>query len=69
MMTSTGSASADGKVWEFTGTMTDAMTGKDTTVKEKITVADADHHMMEMWAPGPDGKMFKNMEIAYSRKK
>jgi hypothetical protein len=69
MMTSTGSASADGKSWEFTATMSDPMTGKDSTAKEKITVIDADHHTMEMWVPGPDGKMFKNMEINYSRKK
>lgn len=69
MMTSTGTASADGKTWEFTATMTDPMTGKDTTAKEKITVTDHDHHTMEMWVTGPDGKMFKNMEIAYTRKK
>jgi hypothetical protein len=69
MMTSTGAASSDGKTWEFTATMSDPMTGKDSTAKEKITVVDADHHMMEMWAAGPDGKMFKNMEIQYSRKK
>ncbi|HEV7767427.1 MAG TPA: DUF1579 domain-containing protein [Thermoanaerobaculia bacterium] len=69
MMTSTGSLSADGKVWEFDATMTDPMTGKDTTAKEKITVHSADHHTMEMWGPGPDGKMFKNLEIQYTRKK
>ena len=69
MMTSTGSVSADGKTWEFDATMADPMTGKDSVAKEKITIADADHHTMEMWVPGPDGKMFKNMEIAYSRKK
>jgi hypothetical protein len=69
MMTSTGATSSDGKTWEFTATMSDPMTGKDSTAKEKITVIDADHHMMEMWAAGPDGKMFKNMEIQYSRKK
>lgn len=68
MMASTGS-SADGKVWNFTGAMPDPMTGKDAKVEEKITIVDADHHTMEMWTPGPDGKMFKTMEIAYSRKK
>ena len=69
MMTSTGSVSADGKSWDFTATMSDPMTGKDSTAKEKITIVDADHHTLEMWAAGPDGKMFKNMEINYSRKK
>ena len=69
MMTTTGATSDAGKSWTFTGSMADPMTGKDSKVDEKITVADADHHTMEMWGPGPDGKMYKSMEIAYSRKK
>ncbi|HYH07492.1 MAG TPA: DUF1579 domain-containing protein [Thermoanaerobaculia bacterium] len=68
MMTSTGS-SADGKIFRFDATMADPVTGKDMPVEETITVVDADHHTMEMWMPGPDGKKFKTMEIAYSRKK
>lgn len=67
MMMSTGTG--DGKSWTFKGSMPDPMTGKDAAMDEKITVLDADHHTMEMWSPGPDGKMFKSMEIAYSRKK
>jgi hypothetical protein len=67
MMLSAGSR--DGKAFQFKGTMPDPMTGKDSPVDEKITVVDADHHVVEMWGPGPDGKMFKSMEIAYSRKK
>ncbi|HYI12480.1 MAG TPA: DUF1579 domain-containing protein [Thermoanaerobaculia bacterium] len=69
MMTSTGSVSADGKTYTFDASMADPMTGKDAPIKEKIIVTDADHHTMEMWTPGPDGKMYKMMEIAYSRKK
>jgi hypothetical protein len=69
MMMSTGATADGGKTWTFTGSMADPMTGKDSKVDEKITVVDADHHTMEMWGPGPDGKMFKSMEIAYSRKK
>lgn len=68
MMISTGSRTADG-TWSFSGTFPDPMTGKDSKVDEKITVVDADHHTLEMWMPGPDGKMFKSMEIAYARKK
>ena len=41
----------------------DPMTGKDAPMEEKVTVTDKDHHTMEMWTPGPDGKMFKMMEI------
>jgi hypothetical protein len=68
-MSSTGTLSSDGKTWSFKATMADPMTGKDATSDEKITIVDADHHMMEMWGPGPDGKSYKMMEIAYSRKK
>ncbi|HEX2836372.1 MAG TPA: DUF1579 domain-containing protein [Thermoanaerobaculia bacterium] len=68
-MNSTGSLSADGKTYSFTATMADPMTGKDSTSDEKITIIDADHHTLEMWGPGPDGKNYKMMEIAYSRKK
>ncbi len=69
VMTSAGSGPSDGKTWEFTATMSDPTTGKDSVGKEKLTIVDADHHTMEMWSPGPDGKMFKTMEISYSRKK
>ena len=69
MMVSTGATTDGGKTWTFTGSMADPMTGKDAKMDEKITVVDADHHMMEMWSPGPDGKMFKTMELAYTRKK
>jgi len=69
MMMSTGATSDAGKTWTFTGSMADPMTGKDSKVDEKITVIDADHHTMEMWGPGPDGKMYKTMELAYTRKK
>jgi hypothetical protein len=68
MMTSTGSADASGKSYEFTSTMDDPMSGKPMTVKEKVTVVDHDTHTMEMWGAAPDGKMFKMMEITYKRK-
>lgn len=69
MMISTGTANADGKSYTFTSTMDDPMTGKSSPVKETVTIVDDDHHTLEMWTPGPDGKMFKTMEIAYTRKK
>lgn len=69
MMVSTGTPSADGKSITFMSTMDDPMTGKSSPIKETVTVVDDDHHTLEMWGAGPDGKMFKMMEIAYSRKK
>jgi hypothetical protein len=69
MMISSGKADADGKSITFTSTMDDPMTGKSSPVNEKVTIVDDDHHTLEMWGPAPDGKMFKMMEITYSRKK
>jgi Protein of unknown function (DUF1579) len=69
VMKVTGATSDAGKTWKYTGTNADPMTGKDMPAEERVTVADADHHTMEMHGPGPDGKMFKMMEITYTRKK
>ncbi|HEX9164112.1 MAG TPA: DUF1579 domain-containing protein [Thermoanaerobaculia bacterium] len=69
VMSSTGSTSDNGKTWTFKSTTTDPMTGKDMPGESRITVADADHHTMAMYGPAPDGKMYKMMEIAYTRKK
>jgi hypothetical protein len=69
MMISSGKEDAGGKSFTFTSTMEDPMTGKSSPVKEKVTVVDDDHHTLEMWGAGPDGKMFKMMEITYTRKK
>lgn len=68
MMTSTGEADASGKVMTFNATMDDPITGKTVPVKQKTTITDNDHHTMEMWTPAPDGKMFKTLEIVYTRK-
>ncbi len=66
MMVSNGSA--NGSTFTYKGTMTDPMTGKDSMVDTKLVATDADHHVLEMWGPGPDGKNFKTMEISYARK-
>jgi len=68
MMTSVGTGGS-GNTMTFKGTYADPMTGKDVMCEEKVTVIDNDHTVFEMWAPAPDGKMFKSMEIAYARKK
>ena len=68
MMQSTGSSTGD-KTYEFNSTVDDPASGKAMPVKSKVIVTDENHHTMEMWMPGPDGKMFKMMEINYTRKK
>jgi hypothetical protein len=69
MMWSTGTMDAAGKVLTMKATINDPVTGKPTTSDQKITIADNDHHTLEMWGKGPDGKSFKMMEIQYTRKK
>ena len=59
----------DGKTFTFTGKMDEPMSGTVMDVKETIVVHGDDHHVLEMWMPGPDGKPFKNMEIHYRRAK
>jgi hypothetical protein len=51
-----------------TGTTMDPMSGKPMNLKSKMTVTDNDHQTFEMWGPAPDGKMFKMLEITYTRK-
>ncbi|MFN8177740.1 MAG: DUF1579 domain-containing protein [bacterium] len=67
-MMSTGMCDPSGKTMTFTGTVDNIMTGGKDQFKEVLTIVDADHQNFEMWAPGPDGKMYKNMEIRYTRK-
>ena len=59
----------DANNWSFVATMPDPMSGKMTEVKEKLILKDHDHHMFEMWVPGPDGQPFKTMSIEYVRAK
>ena len=68
MMISTGTVAGPNSM-TFETSMADPMSGKSMPMTEKLTVADNDHHTFEMWAPAPDGKMFKMMEIEYTRRK
>jgi hypothetical protein len=69
MMWSTGTMDAAGKVMSLKAMVNDPATGKPSPADTKLTITDNDHHKMEMWGKGPDGKMTKIMEIEYTRKK
>jgi hypothetical protein len=69
MMWSTGTIDAAGKVMTMKAIVNDPATGKPSPADTKLTITDNDHHKMEMWGKGPDGKMTKIMEIEYTRKK
>ena len=69
VMTQHGSASQGGKVFTFEGDSYCPMNDKVCHFKSVCTVVDANTRKMEMWGPGLDGKVFKSMEIMYTRKK
>jgi len=70
MMTSSGGdPDATGKKWMFNAMSMDPVSGEPMNVEERMTMIDNDHQLFEMYGPGPDGAMYKMMEITYTRKK
>lgn len=67
MQTETGSLDASGKVWTMIGEMTNPQTKQAMKKRSVIKLHDKDHHDLEMYFSGPDGKEFKAMEIKYAR--
>jgi hypothetical protein len=57
----------DGNVITQTGSMVDAVTKKSIEMKSVGTFTGDDAMKFEMWTTGPDGKMFKCMELEYTR--
>lgn len=66
MMMSTGSVSADGKTFNWSGECDDPMAGKRVKMRSVNKITDAGY-IMEMYSPGPDGKEVKNGEITFTR--
>jgi hypothetical protein len=60
-------ASMAGKC-EYVGGSTDPMTGQLTT-QRFVSEHTADREVHAIYAPGPDGKEWKMMELVYTRKK
>jgi len=58
-----------GNTIKYKGNMSDPATGKVVPFTMNLKITDNDHHMLEMWGPGPDGKNVKWMELAYTRTK
>jgi hypothetical protein len=67
MQNETGAVDSSGKVWEMRGEMVCAQTKQNFVKRSVITLQDNDHHKMEMYFTGPDGKEMKTMEIHYER--
>jgi hypothetical protein len=57
------------KTITLTGKMVDPGTFAEVDVKQTLTMVDDNTEIMAMYCPGPDGKVFKTMEIKSTRKK
>jgi hypothetical protein len=64
-----GTCSEGEKVLTMEGKNYDPWMGTERPTKSISTIIDANNRKLEMFQPGPDGKMFKNMELVYTRKK
>ena len=67
LMVVRGKCPATAKKCTYKGSVPDAVAGKAVPVTEIITYTDDDHFSFEMHDPGPGGKNFKMLEIAYTR--
>jgi len=69
MMSSLGTADADGKTIRWNGSMNDPVTGKPSKERMIMTFMDDSHHTFEMWGTPPGAKKeMKVMTIDYVRK-
>ncbi|MFQ5414886.1 MAG: DUF1579 domain-containing protein, partial [Phycisphaerae bacterium] len=64
IMISYGTCDASGKVFTLMGTHDNVFTGKKNDKAKSVTrIVNQDKQVVEMWGTGPDGRMFKTMEI------
>lgn len=67
--TSYGTYDAATKTFAYVGEYDDSETGKPVKYRMTVKINSNDQHTMEMFQPGPDGKEFKGLEVAYTRSK
>jgi len=67
MQIETGHVDEAGKVWTMVGEIPNPQDGSMMSKRSVITLADDDHHMLEMFFATPDGQESKAMEIRYER--
>jgi len=68
MMIMSGTCDAGGKVFTCEGDMPDCMTGKVVKMKTIHKIESPTKHVFEMHMPDENGKMFKGLEVTYSKK-
>ena len=69
IMVAEGSWDATTKTINFIGRMMDPALAEEVDVRETFTIIDKDHHLLQMYGKGEDGKECKTMQIHYRRKK
>ncbi len=67
IMSYEGTYDPDKKELVCKGDFIDAATGQTQTATLVSREVDPDHHVFEMWSPGPDGQPVKWMEMDYTR--
>lgn len=56
------------KTFNWAGTQTDFLTGKNATIREVMVIKDDKSYTMTMYGPGADGKEMKFMEGTFTKK-
>ena len=69
LMFGSGTCDAAGTTWTMTSEMADPASGAMVKTRSVTKLIDADNVSFEMFAPGPDGKEMKMMEILAKRTK
>jgi hypothetical protein len=64
-----GKCAAGTKKCTMKGKVADALAGKEVPFTSTVEMRDDNTFVMEMAGPGPDGKVFKNLELVYTRVK
>jgi hypothetical protein len=67
LMIMRGKCAAGAKKCTFKGESSDPIAGKKVKMTETMTMVDDNKFTFELQGPGPDGKVFKMIEIVYTR--
>ena len=65
----TGGFDASGKRATLKGSMANPVTGKPSPLEMRLTLDTAGNHVTELWGLGLGDKMFKMMELTYTKRK
>jgi hypothetical protein len=58
----------EGNVLTMTNSFVNPVTGATERYRDVTTIVDDDTYTFEMFTPGPDGELYRNLEIRYTRR-